>query len=179
MDLNIADMDGRALLAALRDSFFGPVVVLSKVKRQIETIDALDLGADDFVTKPFGAGELLARLRAVFRRRIVSAGRKPIVVAQELKVDLVCRTVTRDGVPVILSEQQYWVLARLAEACGGVLTHWDFLVGSQTDAGVKSLQNMRFLIRNLREKLECDPRCPNIIKTQHTLGYRLNVDKGR
>lgn len=178
LDLDIADMDGKALLREMRANFYGPILALSTLNRQIETIDALDLGADDFVVKPFGAGELLARLRALFRRRILSSGGKPIVKAQGLSVDLVRRIVMLHGSPVTLSEQQYWVLARLAESGGGVLTHWDLLVGNQTDAGVKSLQNMRVLIRTLREKVESNPRSPQIIQTQHTIGYRLNVDHG-
>jgi len=177
LDLDMANRDGKAVLMEMRANFYGPILALSTLNRQIETIDALDLGADDFVVKPFGVGELLARLRALFRRRILSAGGRPIVRAQGLELDLVRRTVALNGAPILLSVQQYGVLARLAEAGGGVLTHWDFLVGSQTDAGVKSLQNMRFLIRRLREKLEGNPKAPEIIQTQHSIGYRLNIDR--
>jgi two-component system KDP operon response regulator KdpE len=177
--LDISDMDGSSLLREIRFSFWGPVLALSAVNRQVQIIDALDLGADDFIAKPFGAGELLARLRAVFRRRLLSMGAKPVIFARDLMIDLVNRTVTVRGAPVALSEQQYWVLSSLAEAGGGVLTQWDFLVGSQTDAGVKSLQNMRFLIRQLREKLEIKPNAPEIIKTEHGVGYRLNINNAK
>ena len=177
LDLDVGDMDGKAQLAQARSALKGPVLVVSSSEREIERIDALDLGADAVFAKPFSALELLARLRVAFRQRILGTGRKPVVEAKDVTIDLVNRTVRLKENMVELTTQQYWVLARLAQCGGGVLTHLDLIAGDDTDAGARSLQNIRFLIRQLREKLEHDPEKPKIIKTDPRIGYRLAVSK--
>jgi two-component system KDP operon response regulator KdpE len=173
LDLDLADMDGKELLTQARKNFSGPILILSARKREIEKIEALDLGADDFVTKPFSAEELMARLRVAFRRRIVAAGGHPVVEAQHLSVDLINRTACIGGRGVSLSEQQYSLLARLAGAGGRVLTYQDLIGRNKEDPGYRSRQNVRLLIRQLRYKLEKNPQTPTIIKTQHGIGYRF------
>ncbi len=177
LDLVIGNMDGKALLAEARGSFEGPILVVSSGGREIEQIDALDLGADAFFVKPFSAREVLARLRVAFRQRIVGKGGRPVVEAADVTVDLINRTVRWKGRIVDLTAQQYWVLARLAESGGGVLTHHDLIKGDGADGGARSLQNTRFLIRQLREKLEHEPEKPKLIKTDHRVGYRLVISR--
>ena len=175
LDLDLADADGKDLLRQARIGFQGPILVVSAGGRKIEEIDALDLGADAVFAKPFSAEELLARLRVAFRQRIVGAGGKPVVEAVDLTIDRVHRTVRLKDRQVPLSEQQYSVLIRLAEGGGAVLTHQDLVADKRADAASRSLHSIRLLIRQLREKLEQDPKHPRIIQTEHGVGYRLVV----
>jgi two-component system KDP operon response regulator KdpE len=177
LDLHLTGADAKTLLKQARKTFQGPILVVSAGGRKIEQIDALDLGADAVFIKPFSAEELLARLRVAFRQRIVCAGGKPIVEAADLTIDRVKRVVRLKDRLVSLSEQQYSVLIRLAEGGGAVLTHQDLLGERQAQKASRSLQSVRLLIRQLREKLEEDPKRPRIIQTQHGLGYRLVVDR--
>ena len=177
LDIDIRDMRGEDLLARARGSFQGPILVLSARSRDIEKINALDLGADDFVAKPFGVGELLARLRVAFRRRMLRGGLNPIVRARGLTVNLVTRIVALRGVSVSLTPQQYAILACLASAGGAAVTHSELAIRSDPEGGAKSRQDLRILIRQLRGKIEETPKMPLIITTERNVGYRLNVDR--
>ena len=175
LDLDVSDPGAKELLAGARRTFQGPIIVVSSSTREIERIDALDLGADAFFAKPFSAGELLARLRVAFRQRIESKGGKPVVKALDVVIDLINRTVSLQEQAIPLTAPQYQILARLAEGCGGVLTHQDLVAGEDTDGGARSPQNVRFLVRQLRQKLERDPYNPRVIKTDRGVGYRLII----
>lgn len=177
LDIDIRDMRGEDLLARARQSFQGPILVLSARCRDIEKINALDLGADDFVDKPFGVGELLARLRVAFRRRMLRGGLNPIVRARGLSVNLLTRIVALRGDSVLLTPQQYAVIASLASAKGAAVTHRELAISSDPEGGAKSRQDLRILIRQLRGKIERTPKMPLIITTERNVGYRLNVDR--
>ena len=129
LDLGLPDMDGKVALAQARAFYDGPIVILSARDRELEKIEALDLGADDYLEKPFGVGELLARLRVALRHRLQREGAAPIVRSGGLEIDLVKRLVSRNGEPVRLSPKEYDLLAKLAEGGGKVLTHRQLGVG--------------------------------------------------
>jgi two-component system KDP operon response regulator KdpE len=127
LDLGLPDMDGKEALIRARAFYDGPILILSARDREVEKIEALDCDADDYVEKPFGVGELLARLRVAMRHRLRQAGAAPIIKAGDVEIDLVKRLVTRDGEAVRLSPREYDLLAKLAEGRGKVLTHRQLL----------------------------------------------------
>ena len=143
---------------------------------EIEKIDALDLGADDYVEKPFGVGELLARLRVAARNRLSSVGAAPIVEAGALRIDLIQRLVTREGEGVKLSPREYELLARLVEGRGRVLTHQQLLTAVWGPAHAADVQYLRVFVGHLRQKLEPDPSSPRHIVTESGVGYRFIND---
>jgi len=173
LDLGLPDMDGKALLTAARAFYAGPVIVLSARERESEKIDTLDLGADDYVQKPFGVGELLARLRAALRHRLERAGAEAVVRAGDLEIDLVRRLVSRGGEPVRLSPKEYELLARLAEGDGKVLTHRQLLTAIWGPAHVDDLPYLRVLVGQLRQRIEAEPASPKHITTEPGVGYRF------
>lgn len=173
LDLGLPDMDGKEVLQKARAFYDGPVIVLSARDRETEKIDALDLGADDYVEKPFGVGELLARLRVAMRHRLARQGAEPVVVLGELVVDLVQRRVTRAGLQVRLSPKEYDLLARLVEGGGRVLTHRQLLTAVWGPAHELDVQYLRVFIGQLRQKLESDPAAPTLIITEPSVGYRF------
>ena len=123
LDLGLPDMDGKDALQKARAFYDGPILILSARDRESEKIDALDLGADDYVEKPIGVGELLARLRVAMRHRLQREGAAPVIRSGDLEIDLVKRLVSRAGVLVHLTPKEYDLLARLVEAGGRVITH--------------------------------------------------------
>jgi two-component system KDP operon response regulator KdpE len=173
LDLGLPDMDGKELLAKARAFYAGPILILSARDREVEKIDALDLGADDYIEKPFGVGELLARLRVALRHRIQREGAEPVVRAGELEVDLVRRLVTRSGEPVRLSPKEYDLLAALIEGDGRVLTHRQLLTAVWGPAHAQDVQYLRVFVGQLRQKLEADPTNPRHIRTEPGVGYRF------
>jgi two-component system KDP operon response regulator KdpE len=175
LDLGLPDMDGKTALQSARAFYDGPILILSAREREIEKIEALDLGADDYVEKPFGVGELLARLRAALRNKVVKAGGEPTVRAGEVEVDLVLRRVTRAGEPVRLSPKEYELLVRLIEGGGRVLTHRQLLTAVWGPAHEHDVQYLRIVVQHLRRKLEPDPNAPHIITTEAAVGYRFNA----
>jgi len=173
LDLGLPDMDGKELLTKARAFYAGPILILSARDREVEKIDALDLGADDYIEKPFGVGELLARLRVALRHRIQREGAEPVVRAGELEVDLVRRLVSRGGEPVRLSPKEYDLLAALIEGQGRVLTHRQLLTAVWGPAHAHDVQYLRVFVGQLRQKLEADPAQPRHIRTEPGVGYRF------
>jgi two-component system KDP operon response regulator KdpE len=173
LDLGLPDMDGKDLLGAARAFYDGPVLVLSARERESEKIATLDLGADDYVQKPFGVGELLARLRVALRHKLERVGAEPVIRAGDLEIDLVRRLVSRGGEPLRLSPKEYELLARLAEGGGKVLTHRQLLTAIWGPAHVEDLPYLRVLVGQLRQKIEVEPASPRHILTEPGVGYRF------
>ncbi len=174
LDLGLPGMDGFEVIRHLREAgSLAPIIVLSSRTDETGKVKALDLGADDYVTKPFGVDELLARIRAALRHRLQQEGERPIFHSGDLSVDLVRRVVSvRDG-EVKLTPREYDLLRLLVAHAGKVLTHKFILRevwGSETD-----VQYLRIYIRTLRQKLEADPEQPRLILTEQGVGYRLRA----
>jgi two-component system KDP operon response regulator KdpE len=177
LDLGLPDIDGQEVLEKARQFYDGPILILSARDREMEKIEALDAGADDYVEKPFRVGELLARLRVTMRRQLRPPDAPPVVQAGDLTIDLPRRLVTRAGEPVRLSPKEYDLLAKLAEADGKVLTHKELLVSLWGPANVEDTQYLRVFIGQLRQKIEVDPSTPRLILTQPGIGYRFMADE--
>ncbi|RDJ24246.1 response regulator [Bosea caraganae] len=173
LDLGLPDMDGKEALAKARAFYDGPVIILSARDRETEKIDALDAGADDYVEKPFGVGELLARLRVALRHKLERQGAEATIVSGNVEIDLVNRRVSRDGAHVKLSPKEYDLLASLAGGNGRVLTHRQILTAVWGPAHEHDVQYLRVFVGQLRQKLEDDPAAPKLIETEPGVGYRL------
>jgi two-component system KDP operon response regulator KdpE len=176
LDLGLPDRDGQSVLEEARRVYHGPILILSARERETEKIQALDRGADDYVEKPFGIGELLARLRVALRNRVIQAGAAPIVRAGGIEIDLVKRIVTRDAAPVRLSPREYDLLAQLVMGAGKVMTHGQLLRAVWGEAQSEEVQYLRVFIGHLRHKLEPDPAAPKFIVTEPGVGYRFLQD---
>ncbi len=172
LDLGLPDLDGKEALAKARAFYDGPILILSARDKETEKIDALDAGADDYVEKPFGVGELLARLRVALRHRIQRTGTDPLVVAGDLTVDMIKRLVSRAGQAIRLSPKEYELLVRLIEGNGKVLTHRQLLTAVWGPAHTEDVQYLRVFIAQLRQKIEVDPSTPVLITTEPGVGYR-------
>jgi two-component system, OmpR family, KDP operon response regulator KdpE len=175
LDLGLPDMKGTDLIRTIRATSPVPIIVLSVRSDERGKVEALDLGADDYVTKPFGVDELLARLRAALRHRFQAKGEMPLFVSGDLSVDLVRRLVKRRGAEVKLSPKEYDVLRVLVEHAGKVLTHRHLLSEVWGPAHSEDAPYLRVFIRNLRHKLEPDPARPTHILTEPGVGYRLQA----
>jgi two-component system, OmpR family, KDP operon response regulator KdpE len=174
LDLGLPDMQGLDLLRTLRarDEQV-PIVVLSSRGDEAAKVAALDLGADDYVTKPFGTEELLARLRAALRHQLQAHGERPVFRVGDLTVDLVRRIVKVHDKEVKLSPKEYELLRLLVQHAGKVLTH-KFLLGQLWD-DLTDAQYLRVYVRQLRQKIEDDPERPHHILTETGIGYRLRA----
>jgi two-component system KDP operon response regulator KdpE len=172
LDLGLPDQDGKETLTKARAFYQGPIIILSARDRETEKIDALDLGADDYVEKPFGVGELLARLRVALRHSLRDEGAEPLVEVGDLRIDLVKRLVTRDGEPVRLSPREYDLLAQLVRGAGKVVTHKQLLTAVWGPAHAADVQYLRVFVGQLRQKIESDPSQPVLILTEPGVGYR-------
>jgi two-component system, OmpR family, KDP operon response regulator KdpE len=178
LDLGLPDIDGQVVLRRAREFYDGPVVILSARDREMEKIEALDSGADDYVEKPFRVGELLARLRVIIRRHARQTETpRPVVQAGDLTIDVPRRLVSRAGKAVHLSPKEYELLIKLAEADGKVLTHKELLISLWGPAHGQDMQYLRVFIGQLRQKIEADPSAPRLIRTLPGIGYRLMVDE--
>ncbi|OAF10928.1 MULTISPECIES: response regulator [Bradyrhizobium] len=174
LDLGLPDIQGHDLLRTIRARNEGvPIVVLSSRGDEAGKVQALDLGADDYLTKPFGMDELLARLRAALRHQLQVKGERPVFRTGDLSVDLVRRIVKVGEREIKLSPKEYDLLRVLVQHAGKVLTHrfllkelWDEL----TDA-----QYLRVYVRQLRQKIEADPERPQFVLTETGIGYRLKA----
>ena len=176
LDLGLPDMDGQDVLRKARAFYDGPLIILSARDRELEKINALDNGADDYVEKPFGVGELLARLRVALRNRVVRDAGEPVVRAGQVEIDLVRRVVRKSGEPVRLSPREYDLLAALVEARGRVVTHRQLLTAVWGPANADDVQYLRVFIGHLRQKLEADPATPVHLATEPGVGYRFVGD---
>ncbi|MBV8510098.1 MAG: response regulator transcription factor [Xanthobacteraceae bacterium] len=175
LDLGLPDIDGLELLRRLRERRDDlPIVVLSSRGEEAIKVQALDLGADDYITKPFGMNELIARIRAALRHRLQVQGQRPVFHVGELEVDLVRRRVTMNGRDVKLSPKEYELLRLLVHHAGKVLTH-EFLLAALWATPVDA-NYLRIYVRQLRGKIEPDPKHPQYIITQSSIGYRLRAD---
>jgi two-component system KDP operon response regulator KdpE len=172
LDLGLPDLDGKEALTRARAFYTGPIIILSARDRETEKIDALDLGADDYVEKPFGIGEFLARLRAALRHRLQEGGGPTVITAGDLTVDLVKRLVTRAGVAIRLSPREYDLLAQLVSGGGKVVTHRQLLTAVWGPAHEQDIQYLRVFVGQLRQKIEPDPAVPTLILTESGVGYR-------
>ncbi|MBV8167548.1 MAG: response regulator [Alphaproteobacteria bacterium] len=175
LDLGLPDIDGIELIRRIRQAGATPIVVLSVRDNETEKVQALDLGADDYVTKPFGAAELLARVRAALRHRLAEQGEQPVFKRLELEVDLVRRIVTNRGARVHLTPKEYDLLRLLIAHAGKVLTHKQLLREIWGPAHVEDSDYLRSYVRMLRQKLEADPQRPALILTEPGVGYRLDA----
>jgi two-component system KDP operon response regulator KdpE len=175
LDLGLPDMDGLRLIPALRAASSAPIIVLSIRDDERGKVEALDLGADDYVTKPFGMAELFARIRTALRHRFQAQGETPIFSSGDLAVDLVRRRVLARGEEVRLSPKEYEVLKLLVTHAGKVLTHRYMLRAVWGPAQEDDVQYLRVFVRQLRQKLEPDPARPMHILTEPGVGYRLNA----
>jgi len=175
LDLGLPDMDGKDILARAREFYAGPIIVLSARDREAEKIAALDLGANDYVEKPFGVGELLARLRASLRQASARPTPSGPIQIGAVSIDLEHRRVERAGATVRLTPKEYDVLAHLARDAGKVIGHAALLTAVWGAAHKHDTQYLRVLVGQLRQKLEADPAHPQLIETEPGVGYRLNV----
>lgn len=174
LDLGLPDADGKTVIAAIRKISKVPIIVLSARDRESEKIEALDLGADDFVNKPFGIGELLARLRSAMRRNdLRSTAPKSVYEAGGIKIDLTRHEVSKHGEAVHLTPKEFDLLALLMRHSGKVMTHRQLLHDVWGPANVSDSQYLRVFIGQLRTKLEDNPAEPALILTEPGVGYRF------
>ena len=174
LDLGLPDIDGVEVIRRIRAAGSAvPIIVLSSRNDEAAKVEALDSGADDYVTKPFGVDELLARIRAAQRHRLLQQGEQPVFRSGDLTVDLVRRIVTVRGVEVKFSPREYEVLRLLVAHAGKVLTHR--LILKEVWGGDTDVQYLRIYIRALRQKIEPDPERPTHILTETGVGYRLRI----
>ena len=174
LDLMLPDLDGLSLLRELRSWSDIPVIVLSARGEEATKIEALDLGADDYLTKPFGIGELLARVRALLRRGKDAPA--PMLDLGGVAIDLANHRVWRDGVEVHLTRTEFDLLAVLAQNRGKLMTHRQILQQVWGSYATENVQQLRVYINYLRTKLERDPHAPALILTEPGVGYRLSDD---
>jgi two-component system KDP operon response regulator KdpE len=172
LDLGLPDVEGIGLIGRIREISPVPIVVLSSRGDEAGKVAALDSGADDYVTKPFGAEELMARLRAALRHRLQQQGAERGFTSGDLDVDLVRRLVRKDKEDVKLSPKEYDILEQLVIHAGKVLTHKHLLREVWRDESIDP-QYLRVYVRQLRQKIEADPSTPRHVLTEPGVGYRL------
>jgi two-component system KDP operon response regulator KdpE len=178
LDLGLPDLDGQTVLQRLREWSAAPIIILSVKDAQAEKIAALDHGADDYVTKPFHAGELLARMRAALRHG-KAADDEAVFKLGDLVVDLASRRVTRRGEEVKLTATEYSLLRLFVRHAGKVLTHQQILREVWGPGHEDRTHYLRVYMAHLREKLEQDPSQPALFLTESGIGYRFSVDDPR
>lgn len=174
LDLGLPDMQGQELLAEWRSELLTlPVIILSSRTDEAGIVQALELGADDYVTKPFGTKELAARIRVALRHKLQEQGEQPIFQTGALSVDLVRRVVRVGEKEVKLSPKEYDILRVLVQHAGKVITHQHLL--TQVWGGTTDVQYLRVYVRQLRQKIELRPNDPQFIITETGIGYRLRI----
>jgi two-component system KDP operon response regulator KdpE len=176
LDLGLPDIDGVEVIRRFREWSGVPVIVLSARTQEQDKIAALDAGADDYVTKPFGVGELLARLRVALRHAATVGDRSTVFEADPVRVDLSARRVTVSGRDVHLTPTEYRLLTTLVKHAGKVLTQRFLLKEVWGPAYVERPHYLRIQMANLRQKLEADPAQPKLLLTETGVGYRLAAD---
>ena len=173
LDLGLPDGDGKDVIRRAREWSDVPIVVLSAREREAEKIEALDLGADDYVNKPFNVGELLARMRAALRHRMQRKAETPVTRAGDLEIDSVRHRATRAGAELKLTPKEFELLSFLAKHPGRVLTHRQILTAVWGPAHAEDTQYLRVYIGQLRQKIEERPDDPRLILTEPGIGYRI------
>jgi two-component system KDP operon response regulator KdpE len=174
LDLGLPDLDGIEVTRQLREWSLLPIIILSVRETEGEKVAALDAGADDYLTKPFGTGELMARMRVVMRR-LTTAPDEPVLQVGDLKMDLSRRLVTVDGNQISLTPTEYDILRLLLQNAGKVITHRQLLRQIWGTAYESEMHILRVNISNLRRKIEPDPARPHYRVTEPGVGYRLRV----
>lgn len=174
LDLGLPDLDGVEVTRRLREWTQVPIIIVSVREQEADKIAALDAGADDYLTKPFGAGELMARIRVALRRSAQTEN-EPVFTSGKLSVDLTLRTVTIDGRPVTLTPTEYDLLKMLIKHAGKVLTHRHLLRSVWGNSYESDIHILQVNISNLRRKIEPDPARPSHIITEPGVGYRLKI----
>jgi len=172
LDLGLPDINGLEVVRQLREWSKVPVIVLSVKEQETDKISALDAGADDYVTKPFAMGELLARIRAAMRHNVVD-GEQPVLQFEDLTIDLAHRRITIDDKEFKLTQTEYEIVRNLAINAGKVMTHKSLLRAVWGPAYEMNVQYLRVYIGQIRRKLERDPSRPRHIITEPGVGYRL------
>jgi two-component system KDP operon response regulator KdpE len=175
LDLGLPDIDGLEILQTIRGWSSVPVFVLSVRNREAEKVKALESGADDYITKPFGMAEFIARLRATLRRRLLEETPQPVFAVGNLEVDLARRMVRRNGAEIHLSPKQYRLLHVLVVNAGKVVTHQQLLREVWGKGHTEDVHYLRIFVRKLRSRLEADPTRPCYIQTELGVGYRLRT----
>ncbi|WP_077145664.1 response regulator [Sphingopyxis sp. KK2] len=178
LDLGLPDRDGLELVPLFKQQSDTTLIVVSARDATEEKVAALDLGADDYLTKPFDTDELLARVRVALRNRLTREGGNLTLAVGDVTMDLIARTVTRAGKEVHLTPKEYAVLAQLARFPGRVITHKQIMAEVWPHEHDHHVEYLRVLIRTLRQKLEADPQHPQIISNELGIGYRLRVPDG-
>ena len=173
LDLALPDGDGKDVIRRVREWSDVPIIVLSARDREVEKIEALDLGADDFVNKPFGVGELMARMRTALRHRMQGQAETPVLKVGNLEIDNLRHKVTRDDEEVKLTPKEFELLSFLARHCGKVLTHKQILTAVWGPAHAADTQYLRVYVGHLRQKIETKPDDPRIVVTEPGVGYRI------
>ena len=173
LDLALPDLDGSEILERLRVWSNLPVIVLSVRSAEAEKVRLLELGADDYVVKPFGMAELLARAKAALRRHIRGTAGDSVVKVDRLKIDFSARAATIDGVRLQLTPKEYRLLQILAQHAGNVVTHQHLLKEVWGHPHIEDTHYLRIFVRKLRNKIEADPTQPRILMTELGVGYRL------
>jgi two-component system KDP operon response regulator KdpE len=173
LDLGLPDMDGLEVILQIRKFSPVPIIVLSVRDDEAGKVAALDGGADDYIVKPFGMDELMARVRTALRHRLQELGRGPVFQSGKLSIDLLRRIVTVDGMEIRLSKKEQEVLRLPVENAGKVMTHQQILSAVWGEAHRQDVEYLRVYIRQLRQKLRDDPLAPTLIQTEPGVGYRL------
>ncbi|MFN7957218.1 MAG: response regulator [Holophagaceae bacterium] len=176
LDLGLPDLDGMGVLKEIRRWSRKPVVILSARNQERDKVLALDQGADDYLVKPFGAAELLARIRVALRHTLQADLAEPILSGGDLRIDLERREICRAGQPVKLTALEYRLLEALARRQGKVATHGQLLTEVWGPGGAGNTHYLRIYMAMLRKKLEADPTRPRHFITEPNVGYRLNLE---
>jgi len=176
LDLGLPDLEGGKVLQALRQWSLKPIIIISARTQEADKVQALDAGADDYLTKPFGAEELLARIRVALRHATRAQNDSPVLQCGALKLDLERREVSVDGVPVRLTPLEYRLLEALAQRAGKVATHAQLLNEVWGPVGEGQTHYLRIYMGTLRRKLEPDATRPRYLLTEPSIGYRLNLE---
>ena len=175
LDLGLPDGDGKDVIRRAREWSDLPIIVLSARERETEKIEALDLGADDYVNKPFNVGELLARMRTALRHRMQRKAEVPVLRVGDLEVDAVRHRATRGGAELKLTPKEFELLSFLAKHPGRVVTHKQILAAVWGPAHTEDTQYLRVYMGQLRHKLETNPSRPQFLTTEPGVGYRLKT----
>lgn len=176
LDLGLPDRDGLEIIQLLKAAVAAPIIVVSAREATDQKVAALDLGAHDYVTKPFDSEEILARLRASLRERVAAQGAAPLVHSGLVEIDIANRRIVRDGEEVHLTRKEFDVLTQLALHPGRVVTHKRILEAAWPYDHDHRIDYLRIIVRNLRQKLERDPARPSMIVNELGIGYRLMAD---